>query len=193
MQKKIDEIREYAESFLSEKRFRHTMNVAEEARRLAEIWGEDAEKAYVAGLIHDLGKEVPREETKRILFEKGEIDEPSGAFPDVALHGFLGAYIAKERFGICDEDILSAARYHTTGRLSMSLLEKIIYVADFTEPGRKFPQAAEVRKISERDIDEAVLREADYVIKFNIDAGRFLYLTTVEVRNSFLMKKKEDR
>ncbi len=182
-----EKIKNYAQSVLSEKRFAHTVNVAEEARRLALIWGVDPEKAYLAGLIHDIAKELSMEETQKLMEES---DENLSAFDSVALHGFLAAYIAKTRLGVTDSEVLDAARYHTTGRVGMNMLEKIVYVADFTEPGRHYPQSAEVRKISERDIDEAVLREADYVIKFIIDSGRVLHTTTVEMRNSFLTKIK---
>ncbi len=189
----FDEIKDYAKSVLSEKRFVHTVNVAEEARRLALIWGVDADKAYLAGLIHDIAKELSPDEAKAMLLkavvsEKCEIDMPS-----VAVHGFLGAYIAKEKFGILDEDVLAAVRFHTTGRVSMSGLEKIIYIADFTERGRCFPEADEVRKISEKDLDAAVLKESEFVIKFVVDSGKILCVDTVEVRNSFLTKIKEEK
>lgn len=185
---KIEEIKDYAKSVLSEKRFAHTMGVAEEAKRLAEIWGADPEKAYLAGVIHDIAKELSKDEAKVLVAEANEADEFTDASDSVALHGFLAAHIAKTKFEITDEDVLAAVRYHTTGRIGMSLLEKIIYVADFTEPGRHYPQSKEVREISETDLDAAILREADYVIKFIIDSGRILHTSTVEVRNSFLTK-----
>ena len=183
---KFDEIKKYAQSVMSDKRFAHTMGVAEEAEKLARVWGADPEKAYLAGLIHDIAKELPKEKVDRLLEEAGETErfkEPSEA---VALHGFLAAYIARKELGISDEEVLDAAKYHTTGRLGMTLLEKIIYVADFTEVGRKYPQSKEVRELARENLDEAVLKEADYVIKFIIDSGRILCTSTVEVRNSFL-------
>ncbi len=183
----FERIKNYAQSVLSAKRFVHTVNVAEEAKRLALIWGVDPEKAYLAGLIHDIAKELPEEESKKLLVET---DEDVSEVDSVALHGFLAAYIAKTKLGVTDGEVLDAARYHTTGRVGMNMLEKIVYVADFTEPGRHYPQSAEVRRISETNMDEAVLKEADYVIKFIIDSGRVLHTTTVEMRNSFLMNIK---
>ena len=181
---KFDDIKNFVKSVMSEKRFAHTMGVAEEASRLAGIWDVNPEKAYLAGLIHDVAKELPYSDAKRMIESSGLLDD-GDAFPDsVALHGFMAAHIAKTKLNITDEDVLNAARYHTTGRVGMSVLEKIIYVADFTEQGRPYPQAKEVREISERDLDAAVLREADHVIKFIIDSGRVLCTTTVEVRNS---------
>lgn len=187
---KYDEIKKYAQSVMSDARFAHTMGVAEEARSLASIWGTDPEKAYLAGLIHDLAKEMPKEDVERMLDDIGAAGKFEDASEKVAIHGFLSAYIAESKFGISDTEILDAARYHTTGRIGMSLLEKIVYVADFTEEGRHYPQSKEVGKIARVDLDEAVLKEADYVIKFIIDAGRVLCPRTVEVRNSFLLKKQ---
>lgn len=189
----FDEIKDYAKSVLSEKRFVHTVNVAEEARRLALIWGVDADKAYLAGLIHDLAKELPADEAKTLLLKAVVAEKRELNMPNVAIHGFLGAYIAKERFSICDEEVLAAARYHTTGRVGMSQLEKIIYIADFTEPGRRFPEADVIRKISEESLDLAVLRESEFVIRFVIDSGKVLCPETVEVRNSLLTEIKEER
>lgn len=187
---KFEDIKSFVQSVMSEMRFAHTMGVAEEAKRLAEIWNVNPEKAYLAGLIHDVAKELPFSEAKRMIETSGLIGE-NDIFPDsVALHGFMAAHIAKTKLNITDEDVLNAARYHTTGRVGMSTLEKIIYVADFTEQGRTYPEAKEVREISEKDLDAAVLREADHVIKFIIDSGRVLCTTTVEVRNSFLNNSK---
>ena len=188
----FDAIKDYAKNVLSEKRFVHTVNVAEEARRLALIWGEDPDKAYVAGLIHDIAKEIPFDEAKRLLEMAVGHMPTKEELPDALVHGFLAAHIAKEHLGICDEDVLAAARSHTTGRVGMSTLEKIIYISDFTEPGRNFPEADEVRSLSEKSLDQAVLRESDFVIKFVIDSGKYLCTDTVMVRNSFLTKIKED-
>lgn len=186
----FENVKKYASEVLSEKRFQHTVGVAEEARRLAVIWGENPDKAYLSGLIHDIAKELDSATAEKILAETGEKELFGDMARNVALHGYLAAYLAEKELGVTDEDVLMAARYHTTGRIGMSLLEKIIYVADFTEPGRHYPQSREVRDISEKDIDAAVLKETDYVIKFIIDSGRPLCTDTVDVRNSFLQKKK---
>jgi len=183
-------IKEYAKIVLSDKRFVHTVNVAEEAKRLAVLWGADADSAYLAGIVHDIAKEIPKCQSLDALAEYGyRPDEIEKQNPEL-LHGKLAAYIARDKFGIDDEDVLSAVTYHTTGRPEMSLLEKIIYVADFTEPGRTFPEANEIRKLADQSIDKAVLYQADMVIKFIIDKGRPLHLDTVNTRNHFLLKFK---
>ncbi len=187
---KADEIKKYAKTVLSEKRFAHTVNVAEEAKRLATVWGADSDRAYLAGIIHDIEKEIPKSQALGILAEYGYIpDETEKQNPEL-LHGKLAAYIARDKFGIDDDEVLSAVAYHTTGRPGMSLLEKIIYVADFTEPARTYPEADGIRELADNNIDKAVLYQADMVIKFIIEKGRPLHIDTVNTRNYFLLKLK---
>ena len=181
-----DKIIDYLKQNLSEKRFAHTMGVAETAKSLAKVWGEDCSRAFVAGLVHDCAKEIPFDETVRLLRENGyEPDEDELSAPGI-LHAPLGAIVAKDEFGIEDAGILGAVRFHTTGRPAMSTLEKIIYIADFTEPGRKYPEAEEVRKLAVKDLDKAVLLEADFVIKFTVDRGKTIHPTTIIARNYYV-------
>ncbi len=187
---KADEIKEYAKTVLSEKRFVHTANVAEEAKRLATVWGADADKAYLAGIIHDIAKEIPKSQALGTLTKYGYTPDETEKQNAELLHGKLAAYIVRDKFGIDDDEVLSAVSYHTTGRPGMSLLEKIIYVADFTEPARNYPEADEIRKLVDQNIDKAVLYQADMVIKFIIDKGRPLHTDTVNTRNYFLLKLK---
>lgn len=187
---KTDEIKEYAEKVLTRKRFAHTVSVADEAKRLALIWREDAEKAYIAGLAHDIAKEISGNEAVAMLAEFGYTPDETERLNTALLHGPLAAYMAEAKFGIKDRDILNAIRFHTTGRPDMSVLEKIIFVADFAEPLRPYPQAAEIRSLAEENLDKAVLTQADYVIKFIIDGGRVLHTDTVDTRNYYLMEIK---
>ena len=188
-----DKIINYLKQNLSEKRFAHTMGVAECAKSLAEMWGEDCSRAFVAGLVHDCAKEIPFAETVRLLRENGyEPDEDELLAPGI-LHAPLGAIVAKAEFGIEDAEILDAVRFHTTGRPAMTTLEKIIYIADFTEPGRKYPEADEVRELAKKDLDKAVLLEADFVIKFTIDKGKTIHPATIIARNYYVNLTKEGK
>ena len=125
------------ESLLSPHRILHVKNVAKTAVRLARIYGADMDKAYTAGLLHDCAKYLDDEQmleaAKEHNIELEEVEKTSVQL----VHAKVGAVFAKEVYGIEDEDILNAIRYHTTGRPDMSLLEKIIYVADYIEPGRR--------------------------------------------------------
>lgn len=185
-----DEIIDYLKNNLSEIRFNHTIGVAETAKSLARLWKADCQKAYIAGLIHDCAKEIPADQAIELLRQyEYPITEYDLEAPAL-LHAPLGAYMAKEVFGVTDTEILDAVRYHTTGRVDMTLLEKIIYVADFTEPGRKYSESETVRQLSQTDIDEAALKEADIVIKFTIDKGKIIHPDTILARNSMLKRGK---
>lgn len=142
---------------LEEKRYLHTLGVAYTAANLAFVYGYDDKKAFMAGLLHDVAKCISHQ--KRLMIcKKNHIEiTPIEEENPVLLHAKVGAFFAKEKYGVCDEEILNAIRFHTTGRPEMTLLEKIIYVADFVEPHRKkLPRLAEIRKISFEDLDMAI-------------------------------------
>lgn len=182
----IEEIKSRVRARLSEKRFAHTMGVADEAKRLAAKWGIDEDSAYLAGLVHDYAKEIPVSQAIEMLDSFGfHINEDLAQCPAL-LHGPLAAHLAERDFGIQDKDILNAVAYHTTGRCNMSILEKIIYLADFIEPHRSFEGVETVRKLAYEDLNRAVLCEADMVIVFNIEKNVFLHSDTIKARNWLL-------
>lgn len=187
----VSEIEKIVQARLSERRFSHTTGVAKEAVSLAEKWGADKECAYLAGLVHDFAKEIPKNEAIEKLREFGETEFDYSPCPSL-IHGPLGARLALQELGIADSSVLDAIRYHTTGRRGMTLLEKIIYLADFIEPSRKFDGVESVRRMAYEDIDKAILLEADMVIGFVLERGQFLHEETVRMRNELLMKTKEE-
>ena len=143
------------EKNLNYKRFIHTLGVAYTATSLAMRYGADVEKAETAGLLHDCAKCIS--DTKKIkICDKNNIDitrvERNNPF---LLHSKVGAYIAAEKYGITDEEILDAIRYHTTGRPGMRMLEQIVFIADYIEPRRnKSQRLPEIRLEAFRDLDE---------------------------------------
>ena len=187
----VSEIEKIVQERLSEPRFLHTLGVAKEAVRLSEKWGADKPSAYLAGLVHDFAKEIPKDEAIKKLREFGETGFDYSACPSL-IHGPLGARLALQELGIENSSVLDAIRYHTTGRQGMTLLEKIIYLADFIEPSRKFDGVQKVRKLAYEDIDRAILLEADMVIGFVLERGQFLHEETVQMRNELLIKTKEE-
>jgi len=141
--RQVDGIVEYLCQNLSRERFVHTMGVAEQALRLAQIYNEDIALAHLAGLLHDAAKELPPGDILRLATEGGDvIDEVSSASPGL-LHGHAGAVLALNKFGVSDEVVLDAMRSHTIGRPDMSMLEKILFVADMLDTGRDSEGAAE--------------------------------------------------
>lgn len=138
----------------NENRFRHTLGVTYTACCLAMRYGADLEQARLAGLLHDCAKCIPNKKKvdvcrkKHIPVTEFEIENP------VLLHAKLGKYVAEEEYGVKDPEILSAIEWHTTGRPGMSLLEKIIYIADYIEPNRdRAPRLPEIRQAAFTDLD----------------------------------------
>lgn len=142
---------------LDSDRYEHTLGVMYTAASLAMCHGEDIGKAMIAGLLHDCAKGVPNSKKVK-LCEKYQITvtESEKKNPEL-LHAKLGAYMAVHKYHVTDETIAQAITSHTTGRPGMTLLEKIIYIADFIEPGRKeIPKLDEIRKMAFQNIDQAL-------------------------------------
>lgn len=143
---------------LTEKRYVHSIGVEYTAACLAMRYGADVQKARLAGLLHDNAKCLPTDDKlKKCEKLKLPINSSERANPDL-LHGKLGAYYAKEKYGVKDQEILDAITYHTTGRPGMTLMDKIIFVADYIEPNRKMIfELPEIRKEAFTDLDSCVL------------------------------------
>lgn len=156
----LSELRKAMEQELSSKRYLHTLGVSYTAACLAMAHGADMESAMTAGLLHDCAKPLKGEE-QIALCEKNhlEISEVERSNPSALLHAKVGAYLAETRYGITVPDILNAIRYHTTGRPKMSKLEKILYIADYIEPGRKHVADLDrIRQMAYRDLDATMAK-----------------------------------
>ena len=178
---------------LEEKRYLHTLGVAYTAANLAFVYGYDDKKAFVAGLLHDVAKCISHQ--KRLMIcKKNHIEiTPIEEENPVLLHAKVGAFFAKEKYGVCDEEILNAIRFHTTGRPEMTLLEKIIYVADFVEPHRKkLPRLAEIRKISFEDLDMAIYMILENSLNY-LEKGNVKIDTKTEETYLYYKKMIEER
>ncbi|MBR3041925.1 MAG: bis(5'-nucleosyl)-tetraphosphatase (symmetrical) YqeK [Eubacterium sp.] len=161
-----DEMIKRLKGKLNDKRFVHSVGVEYTAATLAFVHGADVEKARIAGLLHDCAKCLPAEEKLRKAKKHGlPINRSEKLNPDL-LHGKLGAYYAKRKYDVKDEEILSAITYHTTGHPDMTLLEKIIFVADYIEPNRKMVKdMEEIRKEAYEDIDKCII----HILKNTLD------------------------
>lgn len=134
-----------------ESRFEHTLRVADLATRLAKHYGIDIDKTWLAAILHDLEKNISLEEND-MLVKKYGLDEKYLGNKNLS-HSKLAAVVSRDKLGIDDKDILNAIAFHTTGRADMSMLEKIIFVADTCEEGRTYKEAAMLRKQAFEDID----------------------------------------
>lgn len=156
---------------LDTNRFQHTLGVMFTASSLAMCYGADLEKAQVAGLLHDCAKCIPNDKKIRMCKERGvEISKVEMSSPFL-LHSRLGAILAQEKYGVEDQEILSAIRWHTTGRPNMTTLEKIIFTADYIEPMRfKAANLPEVRKLAFHDLNLTVCRILEDTLHY-LDSG----------------------
>lgn len=177
---KIVDIKKYLAENLSDKRFIHSLNVAEEAVKLAKKYDENIYKAYIAGLLHDCAKEIPNSQKILMCNEYGmKLDRVLARQPDLT-HSFLAAQIAHYKFSVNDTDILHAISYHTTGKKRMSMLEKIIYIADCIEPNRTYEQIKYLRELAYENINKAVAYTLKVTMAKNKEGGRIIHPLSLE-------------
>ena len=155
---------------LSEDRFEHTLGVMYTAESLAMRYGVDMTKAAVAGLLHDCAKCIPNSQKIRLCKKHNlEVTENEEKNPSL-LHAKLGAILAQKSYGVNDPEILSAIRWHTTGKPDMTMLEMIVYMADYIEPNRdKAPNLREIRKLSFENLEEALYQVLESTLSYLSD------------------------
>lgn len=163
---------------LKESRYRHSLGVQEMASHLAKIYDADVEKAEFAGRYHDIAKCFGQDKMDELVIKYGLSEDYLG---NAALaHSKVAAEILSKEFGVDDEDVLNAIRSHTTGRVEMSLLEEIVYVADAIEHNRNYPELKSLQKQAETDLDGVCLRIMDFAIDMIRDDGRIPDDTTIK-------------
>lgn len=177
----VDEIK----GMLTPSRFEHTLGVEAEAISLAKAHNESAERASLAALLHDCGRSLSRAELRNEA-RKAKITDPLLYRQPQLLHAPVGALIARARFGITDEGILAAIASHTVGNANMSLLERIIYLADAIEPARDWPDVQAIRALSRSDLPAALRWAMDDSIRYVLENGWLLHPNTVEARNALI-------
>jgi len=186
----LDLVREKLASVLTEKRFIHSLNVADTVVKMAKHYGADEKRTYIAGLLHDCGKSYKGNAAREFAKETGyEPDEIEWLQPGL-LHGVIGEYIARHEYGVTDTEVLAAIRWHITGRAGMSVIEKIIYVSDYIEPGRGFTGVEAMREEAFRNLDRCIVLCANSTIRYVVENGYLLHPKTVETRNHSLLALK---
>lgn len=173
---------------LNEKRYYHSLCVADEAKRLAEKYGGDKNKAYLAGLLHDITKNAPDEEHLQIFKEFGIILSDIERNAKKLWHAMSGAEYIKNILGINDPEIIDAVRYHTTAKADMSLLAKILYLADFTSKDRDYEDVDVIRKYVDESLKKAFVYALQYSITDLVNQGRAVHPDTVNAYNEAVLK-----
>lgn len=181
----IDELRCVSYSMVKAKRLPHIRGTEKTAVELALRWGADPEKMRRAAILHDCTKYLSKEEHLAICDRCGiELDSLERS-AEKLLHAKSGAALAREMFGQ-DDEIVTAILYHTTGRGNMTLAEKILYLADYIEPCRDFPEVAEMRRLAWTDLDAAVLLGIQLSIQEMLERNRVVHHNTLEAEASLL-------
>lgn len=188
-----DQFIEIIRTRLSDYRFRHSLCVAQEARRLANLYGADADKAYTAGILHDIMKDTDANTQRQIFVDYGILLDDVEQGSTMLWHARSGEVFIRNILGVKDEDILSAVRYHTTGRANMSLLEKVVFVADFTSADRDYPDVDVMRRKADESLDDAILYGVDYTIRSLREAGRTIHPDTLSLYDDIVLSMEERR
>lgn len=178
---------------ITKKRFIHSLNVMELAAELAAAHGIDQEKAAIAGLLHDCAKNIEADESLR-LCEEFQIDiiDVERLQPKL-LHGKVGAVLATKEYGVEDEEILDAIRHHTLGRENMTTMDKIVFIADYVEPGRNFEGIEELRELAFTDLDKTMVISLDNIIKHIITKEVLIHPVAILARNDLIKKRMAEQ
>jgi len=188
----IEKIKVDLKEILSEHRYNHSIGVMNKAIELAKIYNVDVDKAALAGLTHDIAKDIPGADALEFAKENNiELDEVEKINTGL-IHARIGAYIVKEKYGF-DEQIQKAIKYHTVTSKDMDLFAKIIYVADkiedATRPATEYIE--NIRKIAPEDLDQAIILIANYFIQKNITEDKLIHPAVIETRNFLKMEKNK--
>lgn len=169
---------------LDKQRFEHTLGVEATAREMARVFGEDEEKAALAGLLHDCAKCMPLSQMIKAA-RRAHVDDVMKE-SKALMHAVAGMCVAEDVYNVCDEDVLSAIRWHTTGRAQMTRLEKIIYLADIIEPNRKsFPGLEALRQLCMEDLDKAMHKALRMSLEHVREQGKTLHPDTLAALTTY--------
>lgn len=174
------------EKQLTKRRFEHTIRVTDTALKLANQFHTDRKKTELAGILHDYAKYRPKDEMEKLIREEEQLSDELLDFNLELWHAPVGAVLIEHETELDDPDVLLAIRSHTTGRANMTMLEKIIFLADYIEPGRDFPGVDKVRELVVSDIDQAIIQALSNTITHLIENKRKVHPDTIAAYNSLL-------
>lgn len=174
---------------LDAQRYTHTLGVEETARQMALLFGEDPQKAALAGLLHDCAKCMTL--TQMVKAAKGVPLDPVMKESKALMHAVAGMCVARNVYGVDDPEVLGAIRWHTTGHAGMTRLEKIVYLADMIEPNRTYPGVDAIREAAARDLDAGVLLALERTIAFLQEERAAVCETSIHARDWLLQARKE--
>ena len=186
-----EQYRALLEKRLLPERYIHSLNVADSARELAVIYGEDADKAYTSGLLHDVMKNAPDGEHEELFALGGVTLSPLERHNRKLWHAMSAPLFLKFKLGINDSDMLNAVRYHTTGRAGMSRLEKIVFLADYISAERDYNGVEIMRETSKKNMDSAILFAQTYTLRTLSAAGKCIHPDCLLCYNDIIINRIE--
>ena len=184
----IENYKEILRERLNDHRYYHSLCVADEAKRLAHLYGGNAEKCYLAGLLHDITKNSDRQEHLHFFETFGIMLSDVEKNAEKLWHAMSGSGYLKNILKINDEEILDAVRYHTTAKANMSLTAKILYLADFTSKDRDYTDVNVIRALVDKSLDEAFIYALKYSIVDLTEHSKAIHPDTVEAFNQSVLK-----
>ncbi len=189
--KTIGKYKEYLKENLSKKRYNHSVNVANAAVKLAQRYDENTDKAYVAGLLHDIAKEMPEDKQLELVMKSplNVCEVETNAKP--LYHGIAGAELIQTLFDIKDTNIIDAIRYHTVACKDMSKLSQIVYLADLISDDRDYKDVKKMRKYSEQSLEKAMFEALKFSISDSVEKGNTIPVSTLEAYNDFAFLEKK--
>lgn len=170
---------------VSEKRFKHILGVEQAELELARANDYELEKASVAALVHDYAKERSDSEFKALIVQTG-LEQDLLNWNNFIWHGVVGAEIIKKELKITDEEILNAVRRHTVGAKEMTMLDQIVYVADYIEPGRDFPGVDQARQLAAESIRAAFEFETKHTLLYLMNNDKTIYPAAILTYNAYV-------
>jgi predicted HD superfamily hydrolase involved in NAD metabolism len=182
-----DELIEAVSAQMPAKRWKHTQGVMESAVKLAKQYGADPVKADLAAILHDVAKYWTTEKLRDVL-EEQQVNSELLLYSKPLWHAEVGAFIANHHYEIQDIEILDAIRYHTSGRVGMTLLDKVVCLADYIEPGRDFTGVNIIRELANHSLEEALLAGLDSTITFLMSTKQIIFPLTMLARNDLIKK-----
>ncbi|MBE6907172.1 MAG: HD domain-containing protein [Ruminococcaceae bacterium] len=186
MEYDFQQLDKLAKEMLSDKRYYHTRCVVDQAEKLARIYNCDLEKAMTAGWLHDICKEMPREEQLQWLTKYGIILDSVQQDQPKTWHGMAACGFMKWKLGIYDEDVLQAVRYHTTACGNMTLLDEVVYLADLTSKDRSYPDIEKMRTLAEIAVGPAMKYAMCYILGDLISHERGISRDSFEAYNYYI-------
>lgn len=185
---KLSDYYSLAQNTLSEYRFYHSKMVAKAAKELAMKYGVDAEKAELAGILHDITKEMPLNNQLQLLQDNDIMLDSVTKSNSQILHAVSGAVYCEFVLGVKDKEVFDAIRFHTTARANMSLLEKIVFIADFISDDRTYPDIEIMRQEAQKSLEHGMKYALSYVIGSLVERGRCVHPDAIDAYNEIIMK-----